>query len=58
MTTALNPYGHNFWEREMKVASLGHAMWFHRPFRIDDWLLYVMQSPKACKARGLTEWEI
>jgi acyl-CoA thioesterase-2 len=37
----------------MQVASLDHAMWFHRPFRMDDWLLYAMQSPNACKARGL-----
>jgi acyl-CoA thioesterase-2 len=37
----------------MQVASLDHAMWFHRNFRMDDWLLYAMESPNACKARGL-----
>jgi acyl-CoA thioesterase-2 len=37
----------------MQVASLDHAMWFHRDFRMDDWLLYAMESPNACKARGL-----
>ena len=35
------------------VASLDHAMWFHRPFRADDWLLYDQSSPAACGARGL-----
>jgi acyl-CoA thioesterase-2 len=36
------------------VASLDHAMWFHRDFRMDDWLLYVMNSPNAGRARGLS----
>jgi acyl-CoA thioesterase-2 len=38
----------------MQVASLDHAMWFHRDFRIDDWLLYAMESPSASRARGLS----
>jgi acyl-CoA thioesterase II len=54
MATSLYRHGHTFWEPEMQVASLDHAMWFHRDFRMDDWLLYVMQSPNACKARGLS----
>jgi len=37
----------------MQVASLDHAMWFHRPFRMDDWLLYSIESPSASGARGL-----
>jgi acyl-CoA thioesterase II len=53
VVTALYPHGHTFWEPEMQVASLDHAMWFHRDFRIDDWLLYEMRSPNACGARGL-----
>jgi acyl-CoA thioesterase-2 len=53
VATALYPHGHTFWEPEMQVASLDHAMWFHRDFRIDDWLLYEMRSPNACGARGL-----
>jgi len=36
-----------------QVASLDHSIWFHRKFRMDDWLLHVMKSPSACKARGL-----
>jgi acyl-CoA thioesterase-2 len=35
------------------MASLDHAMWFHRPFRADEWLLYAQESPSAAGARGL-----
>jgi acyl-CoA thioesterase-2 len=35
------------------MASLDHAMWFHRPFRADDWLLYSIDSPSAQSSRGL-----
>lgn len=38
----------------MRAASLDHAMWFHRPFRVDDWLLYELESPTAGGGRGLT----
>lgn len=38
----------------MKGASLDHAMWFHRPFRVDEWLLYVLDSPTSQNNRGLT----
>jgi acyl-CoA thioesterase II len=38
----------------MFMASLDHAMWFHRPFRADDWLLYVQDSPSASGGRGLS----
>ncbi len=51
--TSLYPHGHTFWEPDMQVASLDHAMWFHREFRMDQWLLYAMGSPSAGKARGL-----
>ena len=36
-----------------KTASLDHAMWFHRPARMDEWLLYVQESPSASGARGM-----
>jgi acyl-CoA thioesterase-2 len=42
----------------MQVASLDHAMWFHREVRMDQWLLYAMQSPNASKARGLCHGKI
>jgi len=51
--TALYPHGHSYFEPGMQVASLDHAMWFHRAFRMDEWLLYVTESPSAQKARGL-----
>jgi acyl-CoA thioesterase-2 len=35
-----------------QMASLDHAMWFHRPFRADEWLLFVQDSPSASGARG------
>ncbi|WP_433801412.1 acyl-CoA thioesterase [Actinomycetospora sp. CA-084318] len=39
--------------RDVSLASLDHAVWFHRPFRADDWLLYVQESPNAGGGRGL-----
>lgn len=53
MPTSLFPHGRSLLDPQMQVASLDHAMWFHRPFRMDDWLLYAVQSPNACCARGL-----
>lgn len=38
----------------MRAASLDHAMWFHRPFRVDEWLLYELETPTSQGARGLT----
>jgi acyl-CoA thioesterase-2 len=55
---SLYPHGHSPWEPDMQVASLDHAMWFHRKFRMDEWLLYVMKSTNACKARGLSDGKI
>jgi acyl-CoA thioesterase II len=42
----------------IQVASLDHALWFHRPFRVDEWLLYVMDSPVACGARGFARGSV
>ncbi len=50
--TALLPHGYSFRQPQIQVASLDHALWFHRPFRVDEWLLYVMDSPNASGARG------
>jgi acyl-CoA thioesterase-2 len=58
VATALYPHGQSYWQPQMQVASLDHAMWFHRDFRMDDWLLYVMESPNAGKARGLNNGRI
>jgi acyl-CoA thioesterase-2 len=51
--TAMDPHGTSWLQPGMQVASLDHVMWFHRPFRLDDWLLYVVDSPSASGGRGL-----
>ncbi len=53
VATSLYPHAQTGWAPTMQVASLDHAMWFHREFRMDDWLLYAIQSPSASKARGV-----
>jgi acyl-CoA thioesterase II len=50
--SALIPHGRSVLEKSIMAASLDHAMWFHRPFRADDWLLYVQDSPNAAGALG------
>ena len=52
--TALRPHGKSWYSPDMQVASLDHAVWFHRDARVDDWLLYSMDSPSATATRGLT----
>ena len=51
--TALLPHALSFAQGTVRAASLDHAMWFHRDFRMDDWLLYAMDSPSASDGRGL-----
>ena len=51
---ALAPHGHSLGGGKFQLASLDHALWFHRPARADQWLLYVQDSPSAQSARGLT----
>ena len=58
LTTALLPHGKAVDTRNIQMASLDHAMWFHRPFRADDWLLYSIDSPSASGARGFTRGNI
>lgn len=50
--TALRPHAKGWFRGEMVLASIDHAMWFHRTARVDDWLLYCMDSPAAQGARG------
>jgi acyl-CoA thioesterase II len=54
LNTALVAHGRNIFDPKIQVASLDHALWFHEPPRVDDWLLYVQESPAASHARGLT----
>lgn len=56
--SALRAHGLGFLSRDLQVASLDHGMWFHRPFRFDDWLLYTMESPTATGERGFTRGQI
>lgn len=53
MGTAMLPHAAHFMQPEMQCASIDHAMWFHRPFRMDEWLLYSMDSPSASSAKGI-----
>src|SRR3546814_20363901 len=51
--TANFPHGSSYYQPHVQMASLDHALWFHRPFRADDWLLYSIDSPRAQGSRGL-----
>ena len=58
LDTALFAHGRSIFDRGLQVASLDHAMWFHRPFRAEEWLLYAQDSPNASGARGFTRGAI
>ncbi len=58
LTTALLPHGVSFRAPGLQLASLDHAVWLHRPFRADDWLLYSMDSPITFGARGFSRGSI
>jgi acyl-CoA thioesterase-2 len=51
--TSMDPHGVSWIMPGIQVASVDHVMWFHRPFRFDEWLLYVVDSPSASGGRGL-----
>lgn len=53
MSTAMLPHGVTFMHPRFQGASIDHAMWFHRPFRMDEWLLYTMDAPSASSAKGI-----
>lgn len=53
LITALQPHGVSLLTPGLQIASLDHSMWFHRPFRFDEWLLYDVDSPSASGSRGL-----
>lgn len=53
LRAAMLPHGLSFMRENVRPASLDHAMWFHRDFRMDEWLLYAIDSPSASGARGL-----
>jgi len=55
LDTSLFPHGTSVFSPKIQAASLDHAMWFHRPFRIDEWLLYECEAVSAASARGLAK---
>ncbi len=52
LDAALIPYQRSVFSEDIMAASLDHALWFHRPFRADEWLLYAQDSPNLAGARG------
>ena len=58
LTTALLPHGDQVAGGNIQLASLDHGMWFHRDFRMDNWLLYAIDSPSASGARGFTRGSV
>ncbi len=56
--TALQPHGVSSWSKFIQLASLDHAIWFHREVKMDDWLLYSIDSPWAGNARGFARGSI
>jgi acyl-CoA thioesterase-2 len=58
LDTALKPHGVSLISPKLVIASIDHAMWFHRSVRVDDWLLYAIDSPSASGARGFTRGSV
>ena len=56
--TATYPHGISYYQPNVQMASLDHALWFHRPFRADEWLLYSIDSPSSQGSRGLARGQI
>ena len=54
LDAAMVVHGRTLFDPQIQVASLDHALWFHRPFRADDWMLYAQDSPNSGGGRGLT----
>ena len=54
VATSLVPHGLEFDSDSLQLASIDHSMWFHRPFRIDEWLLYACEPVSTSNARGLS----
>ncbi len=57
LPVSLQPHGVGFLEKDMQVATIDHSMWFHRPFDINDWLLYDVESTSASSSRGFVRGE-
>ena len=53
LDTTMLPHGGSWHDPSLFMASLDHAMWFHRPFRVDEWMLYTQDTPSASEGRGV-----
>ncbi len=58
ITTSLHPHGITLISPGLQIATIDHSIWFHRPFRMDDWLLFSIESPNAGNSRGLVRGEV
>ncbi|WP_419533320.1 acyl-CoA thioesterase II [Endozoicomonas sp.] len=58
LSTCLYPHGAATFQKPIQIASLDHAMWFHRPFRMDEWLLHCVESTTASGARALVRGQV
>ncbi|EKO3375214.1 acyl-CoA thioesterase II [Vibrio fluvialis] len=58
LVTALHPHEVTLMTPNFQVATIDHSIWFHRPFKMDEWLLYAIESPTASNTRGLVRGEI
>jgi acyl-CoA thioesterase-2 len=58
LDTSLFPHGKSAFDKQLQVASLDHAMWFHSPSSLDDWLLYTQDSPFSGGGRGLSRGQM
>jgi acyl-CoA thioesterase-2 len=55
LSASMYPHAVSWFSPGMQVASLDHSMWFHRPFRMDEWLLQIVHSPSSSQSRGLVQ---
>ncbi|QJR82596.1 acyl-CoA thioesterase II [Alteromonas pelagimontana] len=58
LSTSLQPHGISLTDKNLRIATIDHAMWFHREVNFNDWLLYVMDSPFSGNARGIVKGQI
>lgn len=58
LVTALHPHEVSLLTPKFQVATIDHSIWYHRPFKMDDWLLFAIESPTASNTRGLVRGEI
>ena len=58
LSTSLQPHGVAVTDKSLRIATIDHAMWFHRPINMNEWLLYAMESPFSGGSRGLVRGQI